>query len=161
MASFLYSFSFSQSQYVQEFVIFFTIKLLFAIHFLMRIFSFVLEYLDVQYLSSLITTSVGQLLDRPPKLNRHGLVLEAAIEAAAHAVINIKDSLNEWDAKAGDGDCGSTVSLLVCHSLDELMKRSPFFSCSYKSLHCYEIFYVTILPWFCRCLKVQLRFLRT
>lgn len=33
-----------------------------------------------------------------------------AIEAAANEVINLRDSLNEWDSKVGDGDCGSTVS---------------------------------------------------
>lgn len=33
-----------------------------------------------------------------------------AIEAAAGAVIDLKDSLNDWDSKVGDGDCGSTVS---------------------------------------------------
>lgn len=33
-----------------------------------------------------------------------------AIEAAANAIIGMRDSLNEWDSKVGDGDCGSTVS---------------------------------------------------
>lgn len=32
-----------------------------------------------------------------------------AIEAAANAIINLRDSLNDWDSKVGDGDCGSTV----------------------------------------------------
>lgn len=36
-----------------------------------------------------------------------------AIEAAANAIINIRDSLNEWDSKVGDGDCGSTVSSIL------------------------------------------------
>lgn len=40
-------------------------------------------------------------------------MLEVAIEAAAKAVIEIKDSLDEWDSKVGDGDCGSTVSPLL------------------------------------------------
>lgn len=40
-------------------------------------------------------------------------MLEVAIEAAAKAVIEIKDNLNEWDSKVGDGDCGSTVSPLL------------------------------------------------
>lgn len=53
-----------------------------------------------------------QLLSRPQQLNQQGVVLEAAIEAAANAVIKLKDSLNEWDGKVGDGDCGSTVSPL-------------------------------------------------
>ncbi|KAI9087329.1 hypothetical protein K1719_030649 [Acacia pycnantha] len=46
---------------------------------------------------------------RPSQLNEQGLILEAAIEAAANAIINLKDSLNEWDSKVGDGDCGSTM----------------------------------------------------
>lgn len=53
-----------------------------------------------------------QPLSRPQQLNQQGEVLEAAIEAAANAVIKLKDSLNEWDGKVGDGDCGSTVSPL-------------------------------------------------
>ncbi|KAF7822118.1 putative 3,4-dihydroxy-2-butanone kinase [Senna tora] len=47
---------------------------------------------------------------RPLQLNEQGQILEAAIEAAANAILNIKDSLNEWDSKVGDGDCGSTMS---------------------------------------------------
>ncbi|KAI4352064.1 hypothetical protein L6164_006350 [Bauhinia variegata] len=46
---------------------------------------------------------------RPVQLNEHGQLLEVAIEAAANAVINLKGSLNEWDGKVGDGDCGSTM----------------------------------------------------
>lgn len=38
-------------------------------------------------------------------------MLELAIEAASNAIINIKEDLNDWDGKVGDGDCGSTVSL--------------------------------------------------
>ncbi|KAI3960996.1 hypothetical protein MKW92_048136 [Papaver armeniacum] len=40
--------------------------------------------------------------------NVHGIILEAGIGAAANAIIDFKDSLNEWDGKVGDGDCGST-----------------------------------------------------
>ncbi|CAL0332596.1 unnamed protein product [Lupinus luteus] len=46
---------------------------------------------------------------RPLQLNEQGQILEAAIEAAANAILNLKDSLNEWDSKVGDGDCGSTM----------------------------------------------------
>ncbi|RDX89213.1 putative 3,4-dihydroxy-2-butanone kinase, partial [Mucuna pruriens] len=46
---------------------------------------------------------------RPVSPNDQGQVLQAAIEAAANAIINLKDSLNEWDSKVGDGDCGSTM----------------------------------------------------
>ncbi|KAH7529297.1 hypothetical protein FEM48_Zijuj05G0169600 [Ziziphus jujuba var. spinosa] len=48
-------------------------------------------------------------LGRPLQLNPQGQMLEVAIEAAAKAVIEIKDSLDEWDSKVGDGDCGSTM----------------------------------------------------
>ncbi|XP_062159701.1 putative 3,4-dihydroxy-2-butanone kinase isoform X2 [Alnus glutinosa] len=52
---------------------------------------------------------LGISLSRPPQLNQQGQILEAAIEAAANAVINLRDGLNEWDSKLGDGDCGSTM----------------------------------------------------
>lgn len=45
-------------------------------------------------------------------MNSVGYLLEVAIEAAVTALVNLKDSLNEWDSKVGDGDCGSTVSHL-------------------------------------------------
>ncbi|KAK7250727.1 hypothetical protein RIF29_33349 [Crotalaria pallida] len=46
---------------------------------------------------------------RPLQLNEQDLILEAAIEAAVNEVIDLKDNLNEWDSKVGDGDCGSTM----------------------------------------------------
>ncbi|RZC02370.1 putative 3,4-dihydroxy-2-butanone kinase isoform D [Glycine soja] len=46
---------------------------------------------------------------QPLQLNEQGQILEVAIEAAANAIINLKDNLNEWDGKVGDGDCGSTM----------------------------------------------------
>ncbi|KAI4347314.1 hypothetical protein L6164_008134 [Bauhinia variegata] len=46
---------------------------------------------------------------RPLQLNEQGQLLEVAIKVAANAVINLKDSLNEWDSKVGDGDCGSIM----------------------------------------------------
>ncbi|KAL0853766.1 hypothetical protein Bca101_058918 [Brassica carinata] len=52
-------------------------------------------------------------LGRPLELSQDGRTLEAAIEGAATVVISLKDSLNEWDGKVGDGDCGSTVSLVL------------------------------------------------
>ncbi|XP_031374939.1 putative 3,4-dihydroxy-2-butanone kinase isoform X2 [Punica granatum] len=67
----------------------------------------------------------NELPIRPPKLSQHGLVLEAAIEAAANAVINIRDSLNEWDAKAGDGDCGSTMFKGATSILEDLKTHYP------------------------------------
>ncbi|GAY68124.1 hypothetical protein CUMW_261750 [Citrus unshiu] len=46
---------------------------------------------------------------RPLQLSQQGHVLEVTIEAAAEAVVNLRDRLNEWDSKVGDGDCGSTM----------------------------------------------------
>lgn len=44
-------------------------------------------------------------------------MMEVAIEAAANEIINLREKLNEWDSKVGDGDCGSTVSSLTPYSL--------------------------------------------
>ncbi|XP_062159698.1 putative 3,4-dihydroxy-2-butanone kinase isoform X2 [Alnus glutinosa] len=55
------------------------------------------------------STKGDESFSQPPQLNQQGQILEAAIEAAANAVINLRDSLNEWDSKVGDGDCGSTM----------------------------------------------------
>ncbi|XP_042961985.1 putative 3,4-dihydroxy-2-butanone kinase isoform X4 [Carya illinoinensis] len=55
------------------------------------------------------STKSDESLSRPPQLNRQGQILEVAIEAAANAVIDLMDSLNDWDSKVGDGDCGSTM----------------------------------------------------
>ncbi|RYR56954.1 hypothetical protein Ahy_A05g022694 isoform D [Arachis hypogaea] len=41
---------------------------------------------------------------RPLQLSEQGQVLEIAIETAANAVLDLKDSLNDWDSKVGDGD---------------------------------------------------------
>lgn len=46
---------------------------------------------------------------RPKDLTVEGRILEAAIDAAANTVIDLRDSLNDWDSKVGDGDCGSTM----------------------------------------------------
>jgi dihydroxyacetone kinase len=51
-----------------------------------------------------------QAPSRPQELTSQGRKLEAAIQAGAMAVINLQDSLNDWDSKVGDGDCGTTVS---------------------------------------------------
>ncbi|KAK9996821.1 hypothetical protein SO802_021507 [Lithocarpus litseifolius] len=55
------------------------------------------------------STKSDESLSLPPQLNQQGHILEVAIEAAANAIINLRDSLNEWDSKVGDGDCGSTM----------------------------------------------------
>ncbi|KAK3224653.1 hypothetical protein Dsin_004515 [Dipteronia sinensis] len=55
-------------------------------------------------------TKSEESLSRPLQLNQQGRILEVAIEAAANAIMDLTDSLNEWDSKVGDGDCGSTMS---------------------------------------------------
>ncbi|XP_040998483.1 putative 3,4-dihydroxy-2-butanone kinase [Juglans microcarpa x Juglans regia] len=55
------------------------------------------------------STKSDEALSRSPQLNQQGQILEVAIEAAANAVVNLRESLNEWDSKVGDGDCGSTM----------------------------------------------------
>ena len=57
--------------------------------------------------------SLLQILAPSQELSKQGCILEAAIEASATEIINLKDSLNEWDSKVGDGDCGTTVSQIV------------------------------------------------
>lgn len=37
-------------------------------------------------------------------------MLEASIEAAASAIIDLKGEFNDWDSTSGDGDCGATLS---------------------------------------------------
>jgi hypothetical protein len=57
-----------------------------------------------------------QVLTQPQELSKQGCILEAAIKACAKEIISLKDSLNEWDSKVGDGDCGTTVSQLFFNS---------------------------------------------
>lgn len=64
--------------------------------------------IPIPLLPSRSTKSV-ESLGRPLQLSQEGQILEAAIEAAANAVMDLRDSLNEWDSKVGDGDCGSTM----------------------------------------------------
>lgn len=56
---------------------------------------------------------IYQGFSRPQELNEQGSILECAIEAAANEIINLREKLNDWDSKVGDGDCGSTVSFLL------------------------------------------------
>ncbi|RRT75114.1 hypothetical protein B296_00006320 [Ensete ventricosum] len=49
-------------------------------------------------------------------------MMEVAIEAAANEIINLKEKLNEWDSKVGDGDCGSTMHRGATAVLED-MKR--------------------------------------
>ncbi|CAD6270146.1 unnamed protein product [Miscanthus lutarioriparius] len=59
------------------------------------------------------------------ELSKQGCILEAAIEASATAIINLKDSLNEWDSKVGDGDCGTTMCRGATAILEHMKKRYP------------------------------------
>ncbi|KAF5203955.1 Dihydroxyacetone kinase [Thalictrum thalictroides] len=62
---------------------------------------------------------------RPQELSVQGHILEAAIGAAADAIINIKDCLNEWDGKVGDGDCGSTMFRGATAILEDMKNYYP------------------------------------
>ncbi|CAL1369073.1 unnamed protein product [Linum trigynum] len=64
-------------------------------------------------------------LCRPVQLSKQGILLEVAIEAAATAVVNLKDPLNEWDSKVGDGDCGSTMYRGATAILEDMKKYYP------------------------------------
>jgi dihydroxyacetone kinase len=66
-----------------------------------------------------------ETLSRPQQLSEQGIVLEAAIQAAATAVINYRDNLNEWDSKVGDGDCGSTMFRGATAILEDMKKYYP------------------------------------
>ncbi|KAL6494418.1 hypothetical protein OROGR_031218 [Orobanche gracilis] len=62
---------------------------------------------------------------RPEQLSPQGYILELAIEAAVNELINLRDSLNEWDSKVGDGDCGSTMFKGASAVLEDLKKYYP------------------------------------
>ncbi|ERN11040.1 hypothetical protein AMTR_s00024p00082030 [Amborella trichopoda] len=62
---------------------------------------------------------------RPQELNEQAHILEAAIEASANAVINLRDVLNEWDSKVGDGDCGTTMFRGATTILEDMKKHYP------------------------------------
>lgn len=71
------------------------------------------------------STKSDESLSSPQQLNQQGRILEAAIEAAASAVINLRDSLNEWDSKVGDGDCGSTMFKGATAIHEDMKKHYP------------------------------------
>ncbi|KAK3149525.1 hypothetical protein QOZ80_3AG0218550 [Eleusine coracana subsp. coracana] len=64
-------------------------------------------------------------ITQPQELSTQGCILEAAIEASTKEIINIKDSLNEWDSKVGDGDCGTTMYRGAAAILEDMKKRYP------------------------------------
>ncbi|PUZ37300.1 hypothetical protein GQ55_9G108100 [Panicum hallii var. hallii] len=66
-----------------------------------------------------------EILAQPQELSKQGCILEAAIEASATEIINLKDSLNEWDSKVGDGDCGTTMYRGATAILEDMKKRYP------------------------------------
>ncbi|XXG81777.1 hypothetical protein AAC387_Pa09g2347 [Persea americana] len=66
-----------------------------------------------------------EALSRPRELDEQGYILEASIEAATKEIINLKDSLNEWDSKVGDGDCGSTMFRGATAILEDMKKHYP------------------------------------
>uniref|UniRef100_A0A1J3I943 Putative 3,4-dihydroxy-2-butanone kinase n=1 Tax=Noccaea caerulescens TaxID=107243 RepID=A0A1J3I943_NOCCA len=71
------------------------------------------------------STKNEESLSRPQELTQQGRILEAAIEAAATVVISLKDSLNEWDGKVGDGDCGSTMCRGATAILEDMRNYYP------------------------------------
>ncbi|XP_076895742.1 putative 3,4-dihydroxy-2-butanone kinase isoform X2 [Bidens hawaiensis] len=75
--------------------------------------------------SSRSTKSDEQVLGRPQQLSQQGCALEVAIEAATLAIINLKDTLNDWDSKVGDGDCGSTMARGATAIQEDLKKYYP------------------------------------
>lgn len=62
---------------------------------------------------------------RPQELTVQGRVLEISIKAAAEELIKIKDSLNDWDSKVGDGDCGSTIFRGASAILEDMNQHYP------------------------------------
>ncbi|KAJ3672875.1 hypothetical protein LUZ60_006249 [Juncus effusus] len=72
-----------------------------------------------------LSSRSDEMLSQPQELTKLGCVLEAAIEAAAKEIISMRDELNEWDSKAGDGDCGTTMYRGATAVLDDMKKRYP------------------------------------
>ncbi|KAJ6888189.1 3,4-dihydroxy-2-butanone kinase [Populus alba x Populus x berolinensis] len=64
-------------------------------------------------------------LSRPQQLSDQGHLLEVAIEAAVNAIIDLRDNLNEWDGRVGDGDCGSTMYRGATAILEDMKKHYP------------------------------------
>ncbi|EPS65311.1 hypothetical protein M569_09467, partial [Genlisea aurea] len=60
---------------------------------------------------------------RPEEWSPKAKIFETVIEAAANAVIDLTDSLNDWDSKVGDGDCGSTMFKGATAILEDLKTK--------------------------------------
>lgn len=52
-----------------------------------------------------------QAPSRPAELSESARLLEAAIRVGAEALVDMEQQLNEWDARTGDGDCGTSVRI--------------------------------------------------
>ncbi|XP_037429030.1 putative 3,4-dihydroxy-2-butanone kinase isoform X2 [Triticum dicoccoides] len=64
-----------------------------------------------------------EILSERQELSKQGCMLEAAIEAAAKELIDLKDNLNDWDSKVGDGDCGTTMYRGATAILEDMKTR--------------------------------------
>ncbi|GAQ78019.1 hypothetical protein KFL_000060860 [Klebsormidium nitens] len=62
---------------------------------------------------------------RPAELSESGRLLEAAIRAGAEALVDMEQQLNEWDARTGDGDCGTSMRKGAAAVLDDIWHRYP------------------------------------
>ncbi|KAJ3697647.1 hypothetical protein LUZ61_001352 [Rhynchospora tenuis] len=67
----------------------------------------------------------NKIVSRPPVLTKYGCILEAAIEAASKEVVSMKNCLNEWDSKVGDGDCGTTMERGATAVIEDMKNRYP------------------------------------
>lgn len=73
--------------------------------------------------------------NEPQELNEQGCMMEVAIEAAANEIINLREKLNEWDSKVGDGDCGSTMHRGATAVLEDMKRWYDIFcKAAYASL---------------------------
>ena len=117
------------------------------------------EFVDIKktlYNVSLVDTFIlssfsvnWQMLRQSRELTKEGCILEASIEAGANEIIKIKDSLNEWDSKVGDGDCGTTVSHT---SRTIFLLFSSYNPIAFKNITRFNLF---------RCIGGQLLYLMT
>eukprot|EP00249_Psilotum_nudum_P013807 c24525_g1_i1 orf=256-2034(+) len=72
-----------------------------------------------------VPPNLNQVPNRPQVLTTYGKVLEAAIQAGAEAILKLKDTLNDWDSKVGDGDCGTVMFKGASAVLEDLRKHYP------------------------------------
>ncbi|KAG0476310.1 hypothetical protein HPP92_012726 [Vanilla planifolia] len=71
------------------------------------------------------TETHDEFSTQPQELSEQGCILEVAIEAAAKEIIRLRDQLNEWDSKVGDGDCGTTMFRGAMAVLEDIKKCYP------------------------------------